>query len=197
LSESKKAAWFVWQIGLLYAVEKELREKNAGPQLRAAIRTWQSRPILARLRRAMELVRRRTLPQGLLGQAIDYTLKRWQALTRFVDDGLLEIDNNLENAIRPSALGKKELVVYWPSRGRGTQRGDLHPAGHLSAAWDQSIRLFERFVHAPASGQNHPEQRVHTGGNGGRTHRREGGGESPLAYAQISKNVVDISRDTR
>ena len=47
------------------------------------------------LHRAMALVRRRTLPQGLLGQAIDYALKRWEALTRFVDDGVLEIDSNL------------------------------------------------------------------------------------------------------
>ena len=48
------------------------------------------------------------LPQGLLGQAIDYTLKRWDALTRFVDDGLLEIDNNLiENAIRPMQSEKR------------------------------------------------------------------------------------------
>ncbi len=100
LTESKLAAWFVRQIGLLYAVEKELREKKYGPQLRAAIRTWQSRPVLARLRRAMELERGRTLPQGLLGQAIDYALKRWEALTRFVDDGVLEIDNNLIYAAR-------------------------------------------------------------------------------------------------
>ena len=119
LSESKLAVWFVRQIGLLYMVEKELREEKAGPQLRAAMRSWQSRPILARLRRAMELVRRRTLPQGLLGQAIDYTLKRWDALTRFVDDGLLEIDNNLiENAIRPSAIGKKNwLFIGHPEAG--------------------------------------------------------------------------------
>jgi transposase len=119
LTESKLAAWFVRQIGLMYAVEKELREKKAGPQLRAAIRTWQSRPILERLRRAMELVRERTLPQGLLGQAIDYALKRWEALTRFVDDGLLEIDNNLiENAIRPSAIGKRNwLFVGHPEAG--------------------------------------------------------------------------------
>ena len=34
-----------------------------------------------------------------MGQAIDYTLKRWDALDRFVDDGILEIDTNLENAI--------------------------------------------------------------------------------------------------
>ncbi len=119
LGETKLAAWFVRQIGLLYAVEKDLREHQAGPQLRAAIRTWQSRPTLARLRRAMELVRGRTLPQGLLGQAIDYALKRWEALTRFVDDGALEIDNNLiENAIRPSALGKKNwLFIGHPEAG--------------------------------------------------------------------------------
>jgi hypothetical protein len=119
LGESKLAAWFVRQIGLLYAVEKELRQKKAGPQLRAAIRTWQSRCVLARLRRAMELIRGRTLPQGLLGQAIDYGLKRWDALTRFVDDGALEIDNNLiENAIRPSAIGKKNwLFIGHPEAG--------------------------------------------------------------------------------
>jgi hypothetical protein len=100
-------------------VEKELREKHSGPQLRAAMRLWQSYPVLVRLRRAMELVRARTLPQGLLGQAIDYTLKRWEALTRFVDDGGLEIDNNLiENAIRPSALGKKNwLFIGHPEAG--------------------------------------------------------------------------------
>jgi transposase len=119
LAESKLAAWFVRQIGLLYAVEKELRQKKAGPQLRAAVRAWQSRPVLDRLRRAMELVRRRTLPQGLLGQAIDYALKRWEALNRFVDDGILEIDtNSLENEIRPSAIGKRNwLFIGHPEAG--------------------------------------------------------------------------------
>jgi transposase len=119
LAETKLAAWFAGQIGLLYAVEKKLREQKAGPQLRAAMRAWQSRPVLQRLRRAMELVRRRTLPQGLLGKAIDYTLKRWEALNRFVDDGVLEIDNNLiENSIRPSALGKRNwLFIGHPEAG--------------------------------------------------------------------------------
>jgi hypothetical protein len=60
-----------------------------------------------------------TLPQGLLGQAIDYALKRWEALNRFVDDGVLEIDNNiLENSIRPSAIGKKNwLFIGHPDAG--------------------------------------------------------------------------------
>jgi len=119
LAETKLAAWFVRQIGLLYAVEKKLREQNAGPALRQAMRAWQSQPVLARLHRAMELIRRKTLPQGLLGQAIDYALKRREALNRFVNDGTLEIDNNLiENSIRPSALGKKNwLFVGHPDAG--------------------------------------------------------------------------------
>jgi hypothetical protein len=119
LAETRLAAWFVRQIGLLYAVEKELREERAGPAKRQAMRVWQSQPVLARLHRAMELIRRKTLPQGLLGQAIDYALKRWEALTRFTADGTLEIDNNLiENAIRPSALGKKNwLFVGHPEAG--------------------------------------------------------------------------------
>src|SRR5208282_1358834 len=119
LAESKLAAWFVRQIGHLYAVEKELRQKKAGPQLRAAMRVWQSRPVLQRLYRPMELVRLRTLPQGLLGQAIDYALKRWEALNRFVEDGSLEIDNNLiENSIRPSAVGKRNwLFIGHPEAG--------------------------------------------------------------------------------
>jgi transposase len=123
LGEGRAAAWLVGQIGKLYAVEKHLRESRrggAGPQWRAAVRAWQSRPILERLRRAMEVVRRRVLPKSLLGQAIDYTLSRWEALTRYVDDGRLEIDNNLcENAIRPTAVGKKNfLFIGHPDAGQ-------------------------------------------------------------------------------
>lgn len=120
LGEGRAAAWLVGQIGQLYAVEKHLREHKAGPHLRAAVRVWQSRPILARLRRALEVVRRRVLPQSLLGKAIDYTLARWEALNRYVEDGRLEIDNNLcENSIRPTAVGKKNfLFIGHPDAGQ-------------------------------------------------------------------------------
>jgi transposase len=119
LAETKLSAWFVGQIGQLYAVEKKLREQKAGPALRQAMREWQSQPVLIRLHRAMELIRRKTLPQGLLGRGIDYTLKRWEALTQFITDGFLEIDNNkIENSIRPSALGKRNwLFIGHPEAG--------------------------------------------------------------------------------
>jgi transposase len=83
------------------------------------------------------------LPQGLLGQAIDFTLKRWEALTRFVEDGALEIDNNLiENAMRPSALGKRNrLFVGHPEAGERSaviytllgscRRHDINPFDYL------------------------------------------------------------------
>ena len=149
LGEGRAAAWMVGQIGKLYAVEKHLREHHAGPQLRAAVRAWQSRPILQRLRRALEVVRRRVLPKSLLGQAIDYALGRWEALTRYVDDGRLEIDNNLcENAIRPTALGKKNfLFVGHPEAGQRSaviysvlgscRRHGVNPAQYLRDIFDR------------------------------------------------------------
>jgi transposase len=149
LGEGRAAAWLVGQIGLLYAVEKSLREQTAGPNLRAAVRAWQSRPILARLRRALEIVRRRVLPKSLLGQAIDYTLSRWEALTRYVEDGRLEIDNNLcENAIRPTAVGKKNfLFVGHPEAGQRSaviysvlgscRRHGINPAEYLQDVFER------------------------------------------------------------
>jgi transposase len=156
LGEGRSAAWLVGQIGRLYAVEKQLREQNAGPKLRTAVRAWQSRPILARLRRAMEVVRRRVLPKSLLGQAIDYTLARWEALTRYVDDGRLEIDNNsCENSIRPTAIGKKNfLFIGHPEAGQRSaviysvlgscRRHGINPAAYLQD-------IFERLPHAKTS----------------------------------------------
>jgi len=53
----------------------------------------------------------RHLPQSLLGQDIDYALGQWPNLEVYLGDGRIEIDNNLvENAIRPTALGKKNWL---------------------------------------------------------------------------------------
>ena len=156
LDEGRAAAWIVGQIGQLYGVEKALREHRAGPDLRAAVRAWQSRPVLVRLRRALEMIRRRVLPKSLLGQAIDYTLSRWEALTRYLDDGRLEIDNNLcENAIRPTAIGKKNfLFIGHPEAGQRSaviysvlgscRRLGINPAEYLQD-------LFERLPKAKTS----------------------------------------------
>jgi hypothetical protein len=101
------------QIQHLYRVEARLREHQAGPELRAAVRAHESRPIVGRLERALIRLKRtgRHLPQSLLGIAIDYALGQWRTLDVYLGDGRVEIDNNLvENAIRPTALGKKNWL---------------------------------------------------------------------------------------
>lgn len=112
-SAPRDARWLLRQLQHLYAIESRLRETKAGPALRQAVRAAQSRPLLARLHRwATQLhTRRRHLPQSDMGRALAYLLNHWPALTRYLADGRVEIDNNLvENAIRPTALGKKNWL---------------------------------------------------------------------------------------
>jgi len=60
------------------------------------------------------LVHRQKVPDGSgTARAMGYSLKRWAALTRYLDDGAVPIDNNwVENQIRPWALGRN---YPWPS----------------------------------------------------------------------------------
>jgi transposase len=109
----RTAGWIVRQIQNLYRVEEQLRRQGAGPQLRHALRASQSRPIVKRIERAVLRLKAsgRHLPQSLLGQAMEYTLNQWTMLELCLHDGRLELDNNLvENAIRPTALGKKNWL---------------------------------------------------------------------------------------
>lgn len=111
----KVAGWILRQIQQLYEVEARLRETRAGPRLRSAQRASQSRPVLARVHRALVRLKtvRRFLPRSLMGKAIDYALGQWSSLLVFLEDGRLEVDNNLvENSIRPTAIGKKNWLFF-------------------------------------------------------------------------------------
>lgn len=109
----KAAGWFLQHFQNLYALEAKLRNARAGPKLRQAERASLSRPVLARLHRALVRLKtkHRFLPRSLMGNAIDYALGQWPSLLVFLEDGQVEIDNNLiENAIRPTAIGKKNWL---------------------------------------------------------------------------------------
>jgi transposase len=107
------AGWILNQIGILYGWEKQLRQSRAGPATREALRASHSRMVVERLHRALEKLRTRYLPQSLMGQAISYALNQWAAFERFLEHGEVEIDNNLvENAIRPTAVGKKNWLFF-------------------------------------------------------------------------------------
>ena len=107
------AGWFLHQIGHLYRMERKLRNNRSGPQLRAAVRSHQARPIYQRFHRVLTRLKmkRRYLPRSGMGLALEYALNNWKLLGVYLDNGRIEIDNNLvENAIRPTALGKKNWL---------------------------------------------------------------------------------------
>ena len=109
----KVAGWFLQHFAHLYVLEEQLRQTRARPKLRAVARASLRRPVLERLQRALVRLKiaHRYLPQSHLGKAIDYALNQWPSLHVFLDDGRIEIDNNLvENAIRPTAIGKKNWL---------------------------------------------------------------------------------------
>jgi hypothetical protein len=107
-------AWILHQIALLYQVEERLREAQAGPALRVALRASESRMIHRRLHRfIIKLSKRGILPQSKLGKAINYALNQRQYLEGYLTDGRVEIDTGRVisdqnfNAIRPTKLGQK------------------------------------------------------------------------------------------
>jgi transposase len=107
------AGWILNQIGILYRWEEQWRQSRAGPDGREALRAWQSRMVMERLRRALDKLAPRYLPKSPMGQAIGYALNQWPLLERYLKHGQVEIDNNLvENAIRPTAVGKKGWLFF-------------------------------------------------------------------------------------
>ena len=102
-------------IGELYGCEARLRRRHASAKLRALARTYECAPIMKRIHRTLLAweKKHRFLPQSLMGKAVAYALGQWSSLEQYLSDGRLEIDNNLvENAIRPTALGKKNWLFF-------------------------------------------------------------------------------------
>jgi hypothetical protein len=97
------------RIGALYGIEQEVRVKPA--ELRCAVRQARAKPLLDDLRSWMEKSPRSLSTKSETAGAIRYALSRWRALTRYVDDGLLEIDNSAaERVLRAVALGRKNYL---------------------------------------------------------------------------------------
>jgi len=107
------------EIAKLYLVERHARSECLTAQQRHQLRRQTSQPLLLALHSMVEQVKQKVLPQSPVGKAARYCLNEWEALTRYLEDGRLELDNNLtENAIRPSAVGKKNwLFIGHPEAG--------------------------------------------------------------------------------
>lgn len=103
------------RIGALYAIEAQARDRDASARL--ALRQHEALPRLTELHDWLVAQRIRTADGTGLARAIDYSLKRWTALLRYVDNGELPVDNNsVENAIRPITLGRRNWLFTGSER---------------------------------------------------------------------------------
>ncbi len=97
------------RIGALYAIERELR--GSLPAARARMRQQRVGPLLDALHAWLSATLQTVSAKSELAVAIKYALVRWTALTRYRDDGRIEIDNNsAERSIRPLVLGRRNYL---------------------------------------------------------------------------------------
>lgn len=108
-SEPRRAQHMLKEIGRLYTIERDA--KKLSPQERCALRREHSAPLLEWIKVWLDEQRLQALPRSAMGQAIGYALGQWTALTRYLDDGILEIDNNrAERALRDVVIGRKNWL---------------------------------------------------------------------------------------
>ena len=103
------------RIGRLYAIEA--RAKTLEAAARAQLRRLEAQPALETLFAWLTETHRSVAPGSGTQKAIDYTLRRWPAIRRYAESGILPIDNNpVENTIRPIAIGKKNWLYAGSAR---------------------------------------------------------------------------------
>lgn len=112
-AEGEDPQWVLAQIQELYQIEAVLREARAGPQAVMDARQQHSALVMERIHHRLAQLQscRKHRPQTLMGDALSYALNQWDKLCVFLKDGRVQVDNNLvENAIRPSAVGKRNWL---------------------------------------------------------------------------------------
>lgn len=107
--KSQIAETALTQLAKVYDIEREIKDATADE--RRAVRQQRTRPIIDALHQWMTLQRQQVPGNSATAKALDYSLRRWQALSRFLDDGQLPVDNNwIENQIRPIAIGRNNWL---------------------------------------------------------------------------------------
>ena len=108
-------------IRLLYAVEREARDRALDADGRRALRQERSVPILADIEAYLRREQPHVLPKSPIGDAIGYALHNWAALVRYTEDGDLAIDNNAaERSLRGVAVGRKNWMFFGSDTGGRT-----------------------------------------------------------------------------
>jgi transposase len=138
-SKSEIAQDALQYIGQLYEIEREVQQ--LAPDERLDIRQQQARPVAEALHAWITQQRVRVSEGSAIAKALDYSLRRWVALTRYLDDPQVPIDNNwCENQIRPIAIGRNNWLFA------GSLRAGRRAAAAMSLI--QSAKLNGHDPHA-------------------------------------------------
>ena len=116
INQAPIASEAVTRIDVLFAIEREI--SGLAPQQRVGVRTERSRPFVTALEAWLREQRAKVSKNSETGKAIDYSLKRWAALTRFLDDGRLCMSNNAaERELRAIAVGRRNWTFAGSDEG--------------------------------------------------------------------------------
>jgi hypothetical protein len=109
--KDRQAAAVLLLMGKLYAVEKEARQADATPEERLKMRRERSLALFEELKIKIQQIALHALPSSKLGEASHYALNQWSRLKVFLENGRIEIDQNLcENALRALAIGRRNWL---------------------------------------------------------------------------------------
>jgi transposase len=118
-SDQQRMGKALYLVARLYAVED--RAKGFTGEERLALRERLSTPVMAKLHAYLLEIREEVLPKSPGAKAVRYALNQWEALTRFLEDGDLEIDNGAtERANRDIAIGRGNWTFFGSDRGGKT-----------------------------------------------------------------------------
>jgi len=157
LSKAPIAAEAVKRIDVLFAIEREIN--GLMPQERLRVRQERSRPLIIELQAWLREQRARLSKNSDTTKAINYSLNRWDAFTRFLDDGRLCISNNAaERELRAVALGRKNWTFAGSDEGgrRAAAIYTLVAAAKLNDV-DPQAWLADVLARLP----DHPAKRIH------------------------------------
>jgi hypothetical protein len=143
-------------IARLYAVEERARALSLSAEQRLALRQRVSARLLGKLHQYLLELQPEVLPKSPSGAAVRYALNQWEALTRFLEDGELEIDNGAtERANRDIALGRGNWT-FFGSDGDGVAK--LHR--FLQAMRRRAVCLVPQRALAHPGALHHPAERI-------------------------------------
>jgi len=144
------------RIGALYAIERDIR--GTAPEQRALVRQREAAPMLDQMHAWLSANLRTLSTKSNLAAAINYTLTRWTQLTRYCDDGRIEIDNNsAERAIRPLVLGRRNYLFA------GSDAGGLRAANIYSLVGTALLNAMDPYLylrHVLERIADHPINRI-------------------------------------